>query len=220
MPSMHLEGSMYLSKVEIDNNNRQKVQDLSHAGAYHHWVEQSFVNEVGGQIRSRKLWRIDKMDGKEYLLIVSQTKPDLKALEKYGVPNSGQTKDYEPFLLSLQKNMQLRFRVTLNPVVSVKVEGERGRVMPHVTVSQQMDFLLNRSEKNGFSLKSEEFTIVDRGYTIFKKTGQKPLKLSKATYEGILTVTDEELFLKTLKEGFGRKKAYGFGMMTVIPYSQ
>ena len=30
---------MYLSRVKIDVNNRIKVKDLNHLGAYHKWVE-------------------------------------------------------------------------------------------------------------------------------------------------------------------------------------
>ena len=36
---------MYISRVEIDLNNRQKIRDLTHLGAYHNWVEQSFPDE-------------------------------------------------------------------------------------------------------------------------------------------------------------------------------
>ncbi len=37
---------MYLSRVEIDSLNRQKIKDLSHLGAYHHWVESCFPDEL------------------------------------------------------------------------------------------------------------------------------------------------------------------------------
>ena len=37
---------MYLSRVEIDTDNRQKIKDLSHLGAYHNWVERSFPAEI------------------------------------------------------------------------------------------------------------------------------------------------------------------------------
>lgn len=36
---------MYLSRVEIDDNNRQKIKNLTHLGAYHNWVESSFPRE-------------------------------------------------------------------------------------------------------------------------------------------------------------------------------
>ena len=41
--------------------------------------------------------------------------------------------------------------------------------------------------------------------------------MSKAVYQGVLTISDEDVMRKTLLDGIGKKKAYGFGMMTVIP---
>ncbi len=208
---------MYLSQVEIDTQNRRKIRDLSHLGAYHYWVEQSFPDERGGE-RTRKLWRIDTLKGRRYLLVVRPTKPDLTRLEQYGVEGSGQTKDYESFLETLKEGTRARFRVTLNPVISVtEAGGARGRVKPHVTTAHQTQFLLDRSLKNGFSLGEQDFTITERGFVPLKKANEKPLELSRVTYEGVLTITDREQFIKTLTQGFGKKKAYGFGMMTVIP---
>lgn len=88
---------MYLSRVEIDRNNRQKIKDLTHLGAYHNWVEQSFPDELKQEIRTRKLWRVDRLDGKDYLLIVSSSIPDLKGLERYGVEGSAASKNYDRF---------------------------------------------------------------------------------------------------------------------------
>lgn len=218
MPLGRSEVKMYLSQVEIDRHNRRKTRDLTHAGAFHAWVEESFPQEIADHERTRKLWRTDRLAGKEYLLVVSEQKPNLEALEKYGVKDTARTKDYGPFLASLKEGGRYRFRVTLNPVVAVKVDTQdRGRVMPHVTVAQQMQFLADRAEKNGFSLREDEFTITERGYAAFKRGGQRPIRLSKATYEGVLTITDASKFRELLTRGMGKKKAYGFGMMTVIP---
>ncbi|MEX2785541.1 type I-E CRISPR-associated protein Cas6/Cse3/CasE [Streptococcus sp. H49] len=211
---------MYISRVEIDRNNRRKVKDLRNIESYHGWVEQSFPDEIKQEIRTRKLWRIDQLQGKQYLIIVSQEKPNLKRLEKYGVKNSAQTKDYDHFLNSLKEGKRMRFRLVLNPVISRTSKDnnhKRGVLMPHVTIEHQMEYLLNRSEKNGFTLREDDFSIVERGYEIFNKTNSKSIRLIKVVYEGILTVNDVELFKKTLTEGVGKKKAYGFGMMTVIP---
>ncbi len=210
--------TMYISRVEIDIENRRKTRDLSHLGAYHHWVEQSFPREVEKRQRMRKLWRVDKLCGKSYLIIISSEQPDLLALEKYGVLGSAQTKPYDDFLNSLQKGMRMRFRVTLNPVITLsRGSGNKGVVKPHVTIEHQRTYLMNRSSKNGFSLEENQFSIVERGFEVLKKSNQKSIRLIKATYEGILTVADVDVFRKILTEGFGKHKAYGFGMMTVIP---
>lgn len=209
---------MYLSRVEIDIRNRLKIRDLSHLGAYHNWVETSFPLEVKTGIRSRKLWRIDRIQETTYLLLVSEEKPDLKLLEQYGVSGSARTKSYDKFLESIEENRFYRFRVTLNPVKAIhQEEGKRGRVVPEITVEHQMNFLESRAEKLGFELKSNDYSIVEKSWVHMRKHGQKPIKLSRATYEGVLKVTDKAVFYESLTKGIGKKKAYGFGLMTVIP---
>lgn len=210
---------MYISRVEIDMNNRRRMKNLTHVGAFHDWVERSFPNEIEKQIRTRKLWRIDTLQGKNYLIIISSEKPDLLLLEKYGVEGSAQTKLYDNFLNTLKKGNRMKFRVTLNPVISLPSSDnkKRGIVKPHVTSEYQMKYLKDRSEKNGFLLDEAEFLIVERGYEVFKKSNPKPIRLIKTVYEGTLTISDVDRFRKVLTEGIGKKKAYGFGMMTVIP---
>lgn len=212
---------MYITQVEINTSNRQIMKDLSHIGSIHKWVEESFSYEIRKNIRSRKLWRIDSLRNKQYLLIVSPEQPQLNSLERYGVEGTAQTKIYTHFLNTIENGLRARFRVTLNPVVAVKIEkGERGKLKPHVTVGQQKQFLLDRSNKNGFLLREDEFDIVERTYIPFKKEGQRAINLSKVTYEGILTIVDANLFKETLTRGLGKKKAYGFGLMTIIPIRQ
>lgn len=209
---------MYISRVEINTFDRKNARELTHIGAFHNWVEQSFPEEFEKSERSRKLWRIDDLSGKKYLLLVSSTKPDLAALSKYGVEGTAATKSYDSFLDSLQAGDRMRFRVVLNPVVALSQGiGKRGLIKPYRSLEEQNKYLLERAGKNGFILKNDDFAIVEKGCVEFKKTGQKPLKLVKVVYEGNLTISDVDIFRKTLIEGFGKKKAYGFGMMTVIP---
>ncbi|MFB0918615.1 MAG: type I-E CRISPR-associated protein Cas6/Cse3/CasE [Clostridiaceae bacterium] len=213
---------MYLSRVEIDTKDRFRMSDLSQLGAYHAWVENSFPEEIQNKIRSRKLWRIDKFQGKMFLLIVSDSKPEKSFLEKYGVKDSSQSKEYEPILEKLREGQILRFKTTLNPVHSVstgKDSGKRGSVYPMVTIGQKMEFLKNRAELNGFSLEDNDFYISDSVTDVLKKRDLKQERISKVTYEGTLRITDLELFKKALITGIGKKKAYGCGLLTVIPIS-
>lgn len=212
---------MYLSRVEIDRMNRRKLRDLTHLDAYHAWVEQSFPSEFETGIRTRKLWRIDRVQGRDYLIIVSPDKPDAIQLEKYGVAGSAQTIDYQPFLDRLQEGRRMRFRIVLNPVVSVMEPHtpERGVVKPHVSLPYQKAYFMERAVKYGFSVSEDEVMIVERGYEVLRKSG-RPIRLVKAVYEGVLTITDMPSFLQLLTQGMGKKKAYGFGLMTVIPIGE
>lgn len=209
---------MYISRIEIDTTNRGKVKDLTHVGAYHHWVESAFPDEIEKHIRSRKLWRIDRIGGKDYLLLVSDDQPNKDKLARYGKESSLEIKAYDMFLSALQEGQLCRFRIILNPVISIPdKEGQRGKVKPHITIEHQMNYFLNRAEKNGFELVEKDVSITDREFVVLKKAQRRDVKLVKVTYEGVLKIIDLDKFRAILTEGMGKKKAYGFGLMTVIP---
>lgn len=209
---------MYISRVEVDIFNRRKTKDLMHLGAYHSWVEDSFPDEKENKIRSRKLWRIDVLSKKMYLILVSENKPNLTLLEKYGVEGSAQTKDYDNFLSNIKNGDLMRFRVTLNPVISESQgSGKRGKIKPCYDEKSQIKFLLDRSSINGFSVDIDSLLLKEKGTSIFKKHGFGQINFLKIVFEGILTVEDEDVFRKLLVTGLGKHKAYGFGLMTVIP---
>lgn len=206
---------MYLSRVEIDDNNRQKIKDLSHLGAYHNWVESSFPNEILRGERLRHLWRIDHLRGKHYLLVISQEKPDFEKFQRYGVKGTASSKRYRPFLEQLREGEVMNFKLTANPTYRTN-----GNVYPHITIDQQKEWLLNRTERFGFEIINNEdgsfnFDIVNRDWpTLYH---QRRVRLSRVTYQGLLRVTDLAKFKDALTHGIGREKAYGMGMLTVIP---
>lgn len=45
----------------------------------------------------------------------------------------------------------------------------------------------------------------------------RPLTFYAVTYEGLLRVTDSDVFRKSLKQGIGPGKAYGFGLLSIAP---
>lgn len=209
---------MYISRVEVDIFNRGKTKDLMHLGAYHSWVEDSFPDEKENKIRSRKLWRIDVLGKKMYLILVSENKPDLALLEKYGVEGTAQTKDYDSFLSNIKNGDSMRFRVTLNPVISKSQDnGKRGKIKPCYDEKSQIKFLLDRSSINGFSVYVDSLLLKEKGTSILEKHGFGQINFLKIVFEGILTVEDADIFRKLLVTGLGKHKAYGFGLMTVIP---
>lgn len=206
---------MYLSRVEIDDNNRQKTKDLTHLGAYHNWVESSFPAEMAQQKRTRHLWRIDRLQGKRYLLLVSQEKPDLTKLQRYGVAGTAMTKDYQPFIDQITDGDLMRFRLVANPTYRTD-----GKVYPHITIDQQKGWLKTRTDKAGFEILTDpagndNFEIVNHDWPVLYH--KRRVRLSRVAFEGLIRVTDAAKFRPVLTKGIGREKAYGMGMMTVIP---
>lgn len=208
---------MYLSRVEIDFNNRVNMRELNHVGAYHNWVEQGFPEELNQKVRSRKLWRIDCLEGKKYLLLVSERKPSRELLESRGVKGSFASKEYDTFLSTIHTGDQFHFRIALNPVHSVLEDGrKRGKVYPLYAEKDQLQFLLDRGPKHGFIIPEGEVMVVERGQERLLKKGKHSTDFIKTVYEGRLKVLDSSRFVDLLIHGMGREKAYGFGMMTVI----
>lgn len=215
---------MYISRVKLDLTNRKNLRDLSHLGCYHGWIEDSFPNERGKGDRSRKLWRIDSIHDEYYLLVLSEEKPEESILEKYAVKGSLEIKDYDPFIEKLREGMQAKFRIKLNTVKSLADRSQgrrRGRLVP-VPLDELIPYFLSRAEKNGFYVDEDDLKIVARSKELFEKQDQEntriKLDLVSTSYEGLLTITDLEKFKKALTQGIGKKKAYGFGLLTIIPY--
>lgn len=199
---------MYLSRIEL---NPRKPGALS-VQRLHGAIESGVDGE-----RQRKLWRIDTLRNKHYLLLLSIEKPELQSIaEQFGFSGSeGESKDYNTFLSRLENGQQWRFRLTANPVRCVQ-----GKLYAHVTVIQQKQWLLDRATDKGFRLVADDFELVGREWIKFNK-GAKPkegrqVTISTASFEGLLTVSDVELLRSALVQGVGRAKAYGCGLLTLV----
>jgi CRISPR system Cascade subunit CasE len=208
---------MFLSRIGLDTSNRETLRILSSPQLTHGAVEQSFHGD-----RQRRLWRIDLLERKYFLLVLSESQPDFSGIVKqYGIPGaepSWETKDYDRLLERIRPDHSWRFRLKANPVHSVKDRDtmSRGKVMAHVTSQQQKQWLVKRAQHCGFSLNPDAFDVIHTQWQKFNKEDGHEVTFRTATYEGILTVTNPDCFRESLITGIGRAKAYGCGLMTVI----
>ena len=71
---------MYLSRVELDPIRRSTMTALAAPQKFHGAVESAFSGE-----RRRRLWRLDRLGEKLYLLLLSEEMPDLSGVvEQFG----------------------------------------------------------------------------------------------------------------------------------------
>lgn len=209
---------MFLTRMELDASRRNTMKALASPNIIHGTIERAFPGP-----RERRLWRVDRISGNFYLLLLSRTPPDLSAaMEQFGPQELGATwecRAYEPFLARLTEGSRCRFRLAANPTWSCKSDdGEsRGTVRAHTTPEHQAAWLMRKCEGCGFSLAPEQFASVSSRWLRFRKGGQNghTASMLEAVFDGILTITDAPLFRRTLTEGIGRGKAFGMGLMTV-----
>lgn len=211
---------MYMSRVELDINRRETQRALNRLQYFHQAIENSFPGP-----RKRRLWRIDLYQEKDYLILVSEDKPNLaKLVNKFG-PQSNKTgwesADYLPFLDNLKKEQQWHFRLSANPARAVldknSPRGTRGKVRAHVTPEQQIKWLLDKDESIGVEFNTQSLQIFDSNWVRFKKRSGSRVIFRKVTYEGLLIIKDTTLLRKKLTQGIGRQKAYGCGLLTLAP---
>lgn len=223
---------MFISRCEINPAKRQARKLLGSPQAMHAAVMSCFprsqVDEVG-----RILWRIDEKDGAQFLLIVSSVKPDLSVIEEQAgwvTSSTAEYKKYGSFLDRIENGQFYHFKLTANPVHQVRRDNGRSQRLGHVSVRHQEQWLLDRAERLGFTIPcvktSEEegepsyaFSVNERGKRSFSRRAERGRRvtLTTATFEGILQVTDAESLKKAMVDGIGPAKAYGCGLLTLVP---
>lgn len=202
--------AMYLSRITLDTTLRETMKALVSPSLFHGAIERSFDGA-----RERRLWRIDDLNGKKYILLLSEATPDLKGFsDQFGYAGEYETKDYTPLLNRISDNGTWQFKLTANPVIA----KSHGKIMAHITPEFQKNWLYSRAEKLGFTLNADEFcTVQSKWYDFYKKNGGNArIRFLSVTFEGILTVTDPKQFTETLCNGIGREKAYGQGLLTIV----
>lgn len=215
---------MYLTRMPLNSVRRGCKFLLASPQAMHAAVLSAFPpgTDVDGT-RGRVLWRVDSQHPHVYLYIVSPEQPDLTHLvEQAGWPSvsSWETVPYGARLARLETGDVMAFRLTANPVKQSRDPELLGKRLPHVTVAQQRDWLVERSEAHGFripvGLDGEASVLVSKRNRHEFRRGDGKVTLVTAQFDGHLEISDADIFRRTLTHGLGRAKGYGCGLLTVV----
>lgn len=238
----------FLSRVELNARKRGARKLLMSPQAMHAAVESSLPPSAR-RPGERFLWRVDQQGPQNALYVVSPGRPDFThVVEQAGWHNEDGdewvTRPYGPLLSRLAAGQVWAFRLAANPTHIGRTPEGRKKRFAHVTVAQQVEWLLSRSSSYGFTVAEEArpssqasgdgpmpqsspktedrpaVEVVSRSDLRFSRTGSaKPVSLRRAVFEGILAVTDPGALGSALVNGIGRAKAYGCGLMTLAPVS-
>lgn len=221
-----------LTRMFLNPQLRGGRKLISNPQALHAAVMASFPPDaVGVSGDSRVLWRLDRSGTRHTLYLLSPVQPDLRHVMEQGgwSGQAGDSRDYDGFLGRLRIGQEWGFRVAANPVGSIPQPGKRGKLVPHVTVAQQTEWFLGKTEHWGFTVRGDvdlargqmgDVAVTDRQDLRFGRDGDaagrgRTVTLRRAQFEGSLQVTDSDRFQKALVSGMGRAKAYGCGLMTL-----
>ncbi|MFQ1007045.1 type I-E CRISPR-associated protein Cas6/Cse3/CasE [Gilliamella apicola] len=222
---------MYFSRVTLKLNQLPYViqQKMQNSGPYaiHQWLWQLFPN----QEKRTFLFREERISKDYQYYLLSEVAP-LSNHQLFLI-------ETKPYLPKLTIGMRLFFSLRANPVVFKN--GKRSDVMMNAKylIKQQglktneikicqnqaaINWLIKQSETRGFSLSTTNDQQVNcrvinyAQQQFIKKSDLKPIHYSSVDYQGVLTVTDVELFLETIYQGIGKSKGFGCGLFLIKHY--
>ncbi len=198
---------MYLSCLDLDPRpySRGVQQWLSNPYRIHQRISLAFDDNPG-----RILFRLER-PAQPRLLVLSPCVPDWpRAFSDFAGVLAGEPR-FKPFEPVLSTGQRLRFLLRANP--TVKREGHRHGLFRE---EEQIRWLARKGQTGGFSPLGVK---IQGGQTQVAFKGPQsrlgPQRHFAVDFEGVLRVEDTSAFTRTLAQGLGSAKAYGFGLMTI-----
>lgn len=96
--------------------------------------------------------------------------------------------------------------------VSAQRDFQNSQKEAQGTAAQQ--WLINRGEQHGFTIQSLQATGY-QWHALIKRNSARNAGFSSMDYEGMLKITDSDIFISMLKTGLGPSKAFGCGLMMI-----
>lgn len=226
--------NLFLSRLKLNPRNHQTLRDLGNCQDLHRTLLKGFPQTDSESARQHfgLLYRTEH-DGRggAMLLVQSLVDPDWSQLPEMYLLEPAASKSIVALYARLHAGQQLVFRLRANPtkrlplLIENRIGRERGKRVEIFGEENQLEWLARKAGKHGFRLLTARVNpnvVNARANTEGKVIGWRgrsgpPMKFGSALFEGELEIADAEAFKRTLSEGIGSGKAYGFGLLSVAP---
>lgn len=234
---------MYLSRILLNPRNAQARKEISAPYQLHRTLMRAFPQDSvrvvrGTNLAAGVLFRLeqDSRQGILRVLVQSSLLPDWGFLsgkqdargQSYLLPDdllpdelaNPSTKELD-MAGNVQRGSAFSFRLRANPT---KRLGKSSNEAPGKRVGlekeeQQLNWLKRKASLGGFCILHAEVSQDALLEDIVRDpiTGEHSLTLIAVQFDGVLQVTDQEQFVKTLINGIGSAKGFGFGLLSLAP---
>ena len=192
---------MYLTKMTIDIK-AIKQYGLADPYKLHGFIYSCFKLEH----KEERLLYVEKRGarGMRQVLLLSNSIPEIRD----GI--SAVTTELTDNFLSGEK---YRFEVLMNPVRKNASDGKREPVLGQLPLLQ---WFQEHAHKWGFTLEIKTLEARTLPSLTFVRNG-KECRFHRVLFSGVLNVDDTNVFISSFKAGLGHSKAFGFGMLQLVP---
>jgi CRISPR system Cascade subunit CasE len=203
---------LYLSRLVLDPGTPRARQEMELPYEMHRHLLSAFPSRSDGGA-GRVLFRVEgQPGGAAGLTVLVQSEKE---------PNWGRLHDRQRYLLPVRDNpavkpynpggiaggQGLAFRLRANP--TRKIEGKK---LGLYREEEQRDWLERKAGQGGFVVLVVNLT---QEGIVAGRIGESRFRLVSVRYDGLLRVTDPELFLAGLRTGIGQSQCFGFGLLSL-----
>lgn len=201
---------MYLSQLVLNERDRSVQWDLGNTHTLHQRIMQAFPDEQ--RDRSRADWNVlfRQEITSNVILVQSCLEPDWSQLPQ-GYLTNHSIKSFDPQANQLEAGRTLQFRLKANPS---KRDKQTGKTIGMSRQPDQIAWLERQSGRYGFKLLGIDVIPTPNVFGV-KAKDTPPIKILTVLYQGILQITEPLLFIQTLRQGIGRGKSYGCGLLSI-----
>lgn len=144
-----------------------------------------------------------------HVLLLSDRSPSDRVDGKYGKVESKVIPD--DFL----SHSKYRFLVIVNPT---RRDSKSRKLIPIKGREEVAKWFIDRAQNSwGFDVSAEHLQIEKIEVMNFKAKNDRLITLSQATVSGSLSVLDKDKFELSFKTGIGRSRAFGCGLLQLVP---
>jgi CRISPR system Cascade subunit CasE len=140
------------------------------------------------------------------ILMLSNRKP-------HQTPQFGEVQT-KPIHADFMTHERYAFNITINPT---KRDKQTGKVVAIKGRDEIAAWFVARAPQSwGFTVNAEHLQVGQINVQVFEKD-DRTITHGSATLSGELTVTDSNRFIQSFTLGIGRGRAFGFGLLQIVP---
>ena len=209
---------MFISAFTLDRRSPSVRQCLRNAQDMHRSVMSGFGDIINDTMGSRMgvLYRLVDSGRDIKLYVLSPSFPDWSSVEEKGFCIYDKPKEVSFISTDSIKGHMFGFDLLCIPSKKEKREGKNSRRILLKTEDERAEWLKSKAEQNGFSLL---WAREEGGSKVMSKTSRSGVEAwhSGVRFRGEIVVSDVALFSAAFEKGIGAGKAYGFGMLLLLP---
>jgi len=205
---------MFLSKLKLDLNKKTELRTSIADPYFQHRVVMSGYGISPGRV----LFRLEAPSfppsegGDASILVQSQKAPDWS---RSRLDCGRAYYDVRKFSLTYSAGERYIFRLRANPTVKKKLPYRPNGARVGIDSEEyQRNWLRKKGLDNGFLVI--DTVVRDEGLVRSSGSGKRrPLAFKSVRFEGVIEVTSTEKFERSIKDGIGSAKAFGFGLLSM-----